>query len=1320
MTKFKTIPILILTLLLFFSAASYVGAFTEPSNDDYDCQPVFQTTAVDPNILIMLDSSTSMLERAYSGAYDPNTKYYGLFEPYKPYVYSHPKFVRDPDGDFLDNNEFDGNFLNWATMKKVDVVRKVLMGGKTTGNFIIEGEDEPTALFTTADYNDSAGDVSPGTGTKRILLGSGVFYHLVNSGSGWVLEDTYNVKVTKDASYADEANNFLDGDLAGVLQKVGDKARWGNEWYYDGTGSNNSGGYIHFTVKKGAGVTFNNYVNDFAITAPDNPWTPLAESAYVAMKYYMQEDPETGLDYFGNAVANQNADDDPYYYDGEWVSCAKGFVLLLTDGSSTKDTKLPAAIKDYADSFDTFVSADDGVDCDEDVVANTGCEYANHGTDYLKDVALYARTTDLRSSSMGKSSLSGVLAGDQNMFLYVIYTFGTDVNAKNLLKEAAKNGGFVEKDGTFGPSTQSEWDEDSDNDPDTYFEATDGYVLEQKLLAAINAILERASSGTAVSVLATSAEGEGTLVQAFFRPKVTIGIDDADWLGYLQSLWVDAQGNLREDTNQNRQLELDIDKVVTYALDTASGETKIFRFNVSTGAEYPDTSGTPDEVVDLDQANAVWRAGKLLSERDPATRKIFTYTDQDQDNVVDESGTSFDTSGEVISFDTGNTAVLKPYLGVGDVAAAGAWAYLAGTLTNTHDTRVANLINYIRGTDISGLRNRTLDFDTSISGDETWKLGDIINSTPVSIKSPPDNFHRIYQDDSYQTFYNMFKDREAVVYVGANDGMLHAFTSWKYDSATKRFNDPYPTDTSGQITYIDSETIGDEIWSYIPQSLLPHLKWLADPNYQHVFYVDMKPKIFDAKIIADNTYISDGDTDDDWGTILLVGFNLGGGPIQVYENFGSGVVTRDFYPSYACLDITKPREPKVLWERSYQGLQTSSSFPAVIKVKSNWFAVFGSGPADCSGDSFEYGKVFVVDLKTGDPYQYTSGGSTYDWLFQTAEDNAFMNSPVSLDNGLNYNVDAVYFGESYQLSSNWLGKIYKITIPRADALGAYDETYVSHTNNTYSDDPLDATNPWVLNELFNVTRPVTASLALSLDSLDNIWIFGGTGRYLSVTEDRDNTDTQYLFGIKDPFFNKGLYEASDPVYYHSYLHTHPSLTLTDDDLLLDAQDYYVTTQGKVYDVNENFVSTFSAFVTDTARPKDGWIRELETSGERILTKPTLLGGILFVPSFTPNTDLCGFGGDSSLYGVYYETGTAYYKAIFNQDETYTKSLDSENQEVVVDKITLGQGKASSLGVHIGSEEGAKGFIQQSTGEIKIEGLSPAFNVKSALRSWQEE
>ena len=166
----------------------------------------------------------------------------------------------------------------------------------------------------------------------------------------------------------------------------------------------------------------------------------------MAMQYFKQEKPEAGLGYDNSAIGAINNANDPYYQT-DVVPCSKSFVLLLTDGASTKDSKIPAALKETDGDGDNLL-------CNEST--GTNCDYSSGGTDYLDDVALYARTNDLRAD----------LAGEQNLILYPIYAFGEDNNARNLLRDAAKNGGFNDKngnglpDGNYidPPAARLEWD----------------------------------------------------------------------------------------------------------------------------------------------------------------------------------------------------------------------------------------------------------------------------------------------------------------------------------------------------------------------------------------------------------------------------------------------------------------------------------------------------------------------------------------------------------------------------------------------------------------------------------------------------------------------------------------------------------------------------------------------------------------------------------------------------------------------------------------------------------------------------------------------
>ena len=76
------------------------------------------------------------------------------------------------------------------------------------------------------------------------------------------------------------------------------------------------------------------------------------------------------------------------------------------------------------------------------------------------------------------------------------------------------------------------------------------------------------------------------------------------------------------------------------------------------------------------------------------------------------------------------------------------------------------------------------------------------------------------------------------------------------------------------------------------------------------------------------------------------------------------------------------------------------------------------------------------------------------------------------------------------------------------------------------------------------------------------------------------------------------------------------------------------------------ITTFDELV-EKVQTKDGWYRTLASTmpSERVLNKPALFGGMVFFPAFTPATDLCVYSGTSSLYALYYETGTAFSKAV---------------------------------------------------------------------------
>ncbi len=85
-------------------------------------------------------------------------------------------------------------------------------------------------------------------------------------------------------------------------------------------------------------------------------------------------------------------------------------------------------------------------------------------------------------------------------------------------------------------------------------------------------------------------------------------------------------------------------------------------------------------------------------------------------------------------------------------------------------------------------------------------LGDIIGSAPTYAGTPAASI----ADTGYSTFYNTYSGRTPMVYVGANDGMLHAFNA----------------------------NTGAEVFAYVPNAVFSNLNQLTSVSYAHQLYVD--------------------------------------------------------------------------------------------------------------------------------------------------------------------------------------------------------------------------------------------------------------------------------------------------------------------------------------------------------------------------------------------------------------------------------------------------------------------------------------------------
>ncbi|HEU4504609.1 MAG TPA: hypothetical protein VFR79_07240 [Nitrospira sp.] len=1229
---------------------------------------------------------------------------------------------------------------------------------------------------------DAAGDAvaSPSAGRFFGLEGGRLYLNVNNTidpfdGSGPSAPLTFQLSV----DLTTEPNTPAPGPLAGSVQLDKRNCTLGDDYYAGGLicyqrerslglfqkmrkdlfrtavlfadNVGGKGGYLQFRFDEDFNASSITGIRNQAI----KPHAPLAEATYEALCLYRNQQGPCYSNNPADFTATTGSRYDPFWVcdkdsstgnckspvSGQMVPCCKSFILMISPGVPRSDGNNP----DLAQFTNLMNSS----------VSNIGLT-----TTQLDDVAYYGRTHDVRDQS--------TVPGVQNVTFYAVNAMGGAAGA-GVLASAAKFGGFDDKNKdndinlagtqscTFPPgsplgsgtsTSNPEWDQHGFNPstgdydgppdciPDTYFSADEGGDLEKTVNKAISDILKRSASGTAISVLASSATGDGTIYQAYFFPEEFEGLEEVKWTGYVQGLWVDSFANLREDNGDHRLVYTD-DNIVETCVDS-DGNARILRYVDSDGDGKKDSTTALDcnaDGVDLRQMNGIWEAGKKLALRDISAkpRNLFTWVDLNNNGRVD--------SGEQMAFNTSGTtpATLAPYLR----------ATATGTFTSS------NIIGFFQGNQVSGMRNRQKTVDGSM---RVWRLGDIINSTPTIVGPPRERFDILYGDQGYRGFAQRWKNRRLVTYVGANDGMLHAFNGGYFH----RGDDPN-TSAAEHGYYTTGETaddatkpeLGEELWGFIPYYLLPQLRWLAQVDYTHVSYVDLKAKVTEVRIFAEEAECGGGTTPTaagckhpgGWGTILIMGLRYGGsckactatagenngGPklTMVADFNGNGNTTdandtRDFLSGYVVLDITDPDvTPTVLSAYTADKLGLTTSYPSVVRMSpasdgkndhtnAKFMMVVGSGQHGYDGraasGTFGGANLFAFQLvlpnATPEVRVLPVGSETY---------GGFMGDPITFDRDLDFRSDAVYVGRTIDPNAvaagnpgYWWGKFYRLTMGSCSASPCMTSTW--GVNSSGNRVPTEMVMQVTTGGTTKFLGPVTAGSTVTLDDSGNTWVFFGTGRFYSKSDKTDLT-AQYVLGVKDSVLRSGGCVQTDIV------------NCTNQNLLDVSTAQICVSCGSGTQVqNVTGATTFSGLIDQiqgnvalSITPKDGWVVRLQagsaasgTGGERSIVNPTLIGGAVFFPTFVPNTDICLASGNSYLYAMYYLTGTGYTDPIMGLDAGGMANR----------RVGLGAGLASSVAIQIGSQPtGMAGFYQSSNSVVSKVQPKPPSSLWSQYISW---
>ncbi|MFZ5621459.1 MAG: pilus assembly protein [Pseudomonadota bacterium] len=402
----------------------------------------------------------------------------------------------------------------------------------------------------------------------------------------------------------------------------------------------------------------------------------------------------------------------------------------------------------------------------------------------------------------------------------------------------------------------------------------------------------------------------------------------------------------------------------------------------------------------------------------------------------------------------------------------------AGTL-DTEATGMARLA-FLRGdrgceegntTGTCSYSDGTNTFNSKTLRARASRLGDIIHSTPVYVGAPSLDWPAIAPfpttaGSTYADWRAAHQNRSGVIYVGANDGMLHGF----------------------------SEASGQEVMAYIPNqvystSSTAGLHYLTDPGYNHYFYVDLAPAVSDVHIRTTTTGTSS------WKTILVGGLRSG----------GAGLFALDVTNPGSFSETGGAPADTVLWEFTHRDLGYTFSRPTIAMLDSgDWVAIFGNGynttntGSNSSCSSPGQAALFVLKLEGGIDGTWTAG-TDYHVVCTgvgTEADRNGLATPAVVDTDGNGTADRVYAGDLR-------GNLWAFSLGSTPAVAYKQGSTPKPLFTTASGQPI-TTAPEVVRNTSVTTNNVDP----------NTLVLFGTGQYL-VTADTTSTTQQAFYGIWD-------------------------------------------------------------------------------------------------------------------------------------------------------------------------------------------------------------
>ncbi|WP_224361588.1 pilus assembly protein [Hyalangium versicolor] len=536
--------------------------------------------------------------------------------------------------------------------------------------------------------------------------------------------------------------------------------------------------------------------------------------------------------------------------------CQTSSVIIITDGEPSGDS-MSAQMADRLRTVNGGpVYCPDAMPCQSGTALSTRDKGANvtnvlddNPNYYLDDVAQMLYKKDLQENMPAQVNDFNT-TGQQNI---ITYTVGFGINS-NLLKNTADVGGGL------------------------YYTAEDAASLKQALLDIINNVQTRATSFSSAAATSLQSGDTSTTIIPRFKPSRA---KTEPWQGFLYRFNLSTESLVGCDPAQptaGGDLNHDGDCDDTVLLDAA---------------DDPVVENDDGDYVKLLSptlpAQPFWEAGKVLKPSAAnstrwKTRRIYTIVDNDADYNNSKGDGLIDFRDTPVEFSEANASKLRDFLGISqNTAACADLAVKLGVPSLSPDDCAKLVIRWYRGADALNNDPALRDYD------RPFLLGDIFHSSPIQVEPPIPrafcNFSNqciqtlfsgatLLQNDyttpdntgvnAYDKYVYEAGNRDKVILVGANDGMLHAFHNGQ---STEEFD---------KLTHerkYDAGT-GQELWAFIPPDLLPKLR----PNIgRHTYFVDGTAMV--RNVWADGLEGQDKDGKKQWQeyrTVAVVGSGRGG------------------------------------------------------------------------------------------------------------------------------------------------------------------------------------------------------------------------------------------------------------------------------------------------------------------------------------------------------------------------------------------------------------------------------------------------------------